>query len=358
MNKLAYTNSKLISYTKISPMKDKGRKHSKYNPTGAIKKITIHHMAGNLSVETCGRVFQNAEASANYGIGSDGRIALYVDEKDRSWASSSAANDYLAVTIEVANSTGSPNWKVSDAAYKSLIKLCVDICKRNKIEELEYTGNKNGNLTMHQFFAATACPGPYLKSKFPQIAKEVNAQLKGASGSLYRVRKTWKDASSQKGAFKDLNNAKECADKNKGYFVFDSNGNKIYPKTEEKPTVKPKKVIEEDGAWGTSTTRYTQKFFKTYADGIVSGQLKSCRKYLPGAHSSSWVFKTWGSGSPMITALQKYIGTKADGKAGYNTVVALQKFLDKQGLYSGSIDGIMGYGTVLGWQKFINKKFR
>lgn len=169
---MAYTNSKLVDYTRISPNRTKSRKNK-------ITKITIHHMAGNLSVETCGAHFANAKArvSSNYGVGSDGRIGLYVEEKDRSWCSSSATNDNCAITIEVANCGGAPEWKVSDKALAALIKLCVDICKRNGIKELKFTGDASGNLTLHKFFKATECPGKYLESKIPYIVKEVNEQL-------------------------------------------------------------------------------------------------------------------------------------------------------------------------------------
>lgn len=168
---MSYTNSKLVNYTLLSP--------NKSIRTSKIKKITIHHMAGNLSVETCGKVFQNKsrKASSNYGIGTDGRIGLYVEEKHRSWCSSSWSNDNQAITIEVANDVCGGNWHVSDAALESLINLCVDICKRNGIEKLVFTGNAKGNLTQHNYFAATACPGEYLKSKFPYIAAEVNKRL-------------------------------------------------------------------------------------------------------------------------------------------------------------------------------------
>jgi hypothetical protein len=184
-------NSALICYTKISPNSNP-RRHDVYNPTGRITKITIHHMAGNLSVETCGKVFQNNPASANYGVGTDGRIAMYVPEDRRAWTSSSADNDYKAVTIEVANDGGAPDWHVSDKALEATIELCVDICQRNGIEQLNYTGNTSGNLTMHKWFAATACPGPYLGGKFPYIAQEVNRRLEAArqpqaAGTLYRV---------------------------------------------------------------------------------------------------------------------------------------------------------------------------
>lgn len=166
------SNSSLISYTKISPNRTSPRKKP-------IRKITIHHMAGNLTVEQCGAVFAptSRRASSNYGIGTDGRIGMYVEEKDRAWTSSSPDNDNQAVTIEVANNTLGPNWTVSDKAMTSLINLCVDICKRNGIQRLNFTGDKTGNLTMHCYFKSTLCPGPYLKSKFPYIASEVNKRL-------------------------------------------------------------------------------------------------------------------------------------------------------------------------------------
>lgn len=166
------SNSSLISYTKISPNRTSPRKKP-------IRKITIHHMAGNLTVEQCGAVFAptSRKASSNYGIGTDGRIGMYVEEKDRAWTSSSPDNDNQAVTIEVANNTLGPNWTVSDKAMTSLIDLCVDICKRNGIQRLNFTGDKTGNLTMHCYFKSTLCPGPYLKSKFPYIAREVNKRL-------------------------------------------------------------------------------------------------------------------------------------------------------------------------------------
>ena len=218
------SNSKLVNYTKISP-------HS--NPRNhKIDKITIHHMAGNLSVETCGNVFQSREASSNYGVGSDGRVGMYVEEKDRAWTSSNPANDHRAVTIEVANDGGAPDWHVSDKALEKTIELCVDICLRNEIPRLNFTGDKSGNLTMHKYFTATACPGPYLESKFPYIAEEVNKRLEAAKApetpeateELYRVRKTWEDAKTQVGAYKILDNAKKKADANEGYKVFDAAG--------------------------------------------------------------------------------------------------------------------------------------
>lgn len=225
------SNSSLVNYTKLTNNCTKPRNRK-------IDAIVIHHMAGNLTVETCGNVFSGSrQASSNYGVGTDGRIGMYVEEKNRAWTTSNSGIDNRAVTIEVANSSTGGNWPVSDKALKSLIKLCADICKRNGIKKLNYTGDKSGNLHMHKWYAATNCPGPYLGSKFPYIASEVNKILNGSTGSnsgsgekseLYRVRKTWADSKSQKGAFTDLKNAKKCADENPGYEVYDESGKIVY----------------------------------------------------------------------------------------------------------------------------------
>jgi len=143
-------------------------------------------MAGNLSVETCGDIFQREgrNASSNYGIGSDGRIALYIDENDRSWCSSSSSNDHRAITIEVANNGGEPNWPVSGKAYESLILLLTDICRRNNIKQLLWEADKSligqvdrQNMTVHRWFSSKSCPGDYLYKLHGDIAKEVNKNL-------------------------------------------------------------------------------------------------------------------------------------------------------------------------------------
>lgn len=168
---MAYSNSSLISKTILSPY---------YDPRNGKKilKITPHHAAAvNVSLDGLGSVFRTRQASANYGIDSNGQIAMFVEEKNRAWTSSNANNDYQAVTIEISNSKGAPNWEISDKAWDSLVKLCVDICRRNNISSLNYTGDTSGNLTRHNMFAATACPGPHLQSRLPELAKLVNAQL-------------------------------------------------------------------------------------------------------------------------------------------------------------------------------------
>ena len=172
--KTRMSDSALAVYTAISPNCNRPRSQP-------ISKITVHHMAGNTTLESFGALVgrPSRQMSANYAIESSGRIGLFCHEADRSWCSSSPWNDHRAVTIEVANDSGAPDWHVSDKAYAALLDLCTDICRRNGIKELTYTGDKNGSLTMHCFYAATACPGPYLKSKFPDIAAQVTKRLKG-----------------------------------------------------------------------------------------------------------------------------------------------------------------------------------
>ena len=159
-----------------------------------VCKITPHHMAGVLTASQCGRIFQNSarQASSNYGIGNDGQIACYVGEENRAWTSSSGSNDYRAITIEVSNSSTGGKWPISDKAGNSLVNLCVDICKRYNFR-LEYDGTPNGSLTRHNMFANTNCPGSYLQSRFPELARTVNERLDGKPvdnkvNVYYRVR--------------------------------------------------------------------------------------------------------------------------------------------------------------------------
>jgi len=145
--------------------------------TSPVGKITIHHMAANMDPVECAKMHLRSDnASANYYIGTDGTIVYGVKENRRAWTSKSRKNDNVAITIEVANDEGGPNWHVSDKAYSALIDLCVDICKRYKIV-LNWTGDETGTLTCHYMFTPTLCPGPYLKSKMPEIAKTVNNRL-------------------------------------------------------------------------------------------------------------------------------------------------------------------------------------
>lgn len=173
---MAYTNSSLVNYKKISPYKTVNRNHK-------IDTITIHCIVGQIKVENLANVFQpgsGRRASSNYGVGLDGRIGMYVEEKDRAWTSSNSANDNRAVTIEVACDTYYP-YNVNAKAYDALIKLCADICKRNGIKSLKWKADKSligkvneQNMTVHRWFSATDCPGEYLYSHMGDIAKAVN----------------------------------------------------------------------------------------------------------------------------------------------------------------------------------------
>lgn len=175
------SNSPLVDYTKISPNKTVNRNHK-------IDTITIHCVVGQASVETLGAIFapSSRQASSNYGIGYDGKIGMYVEEKDRSWCTSSPSNDHRAVTIEVASDTKEP-YAVNDKAYASLLNLVTDICKRNGIKKLVWSTNKtnrvnhkNGcNMTVHRDYANKSCPGTYLYNKHGEIAAEVNKRLTG-----------------------------------------------------------------------------------------------------------------------------------------------------------------------------------
>lgn len=240
---MAYTNSSLVSYTKLSPNHSGQRTHS-------IDRITPHCVVGQFSVETLGNIFTptSRQASCNYGIGPDGRVGMYVEEKNRSWCSSSNANDQRAVTIECASDTKHP-YTMNSTVYATLIKLCVDICKRNGKKKLIWLGDKNKTLnyspksdemvlTVHRWFANKSCPGNWLYARLGNLATKVTAELSGVTSDaenkkpatqMYRVRKSWSDAKSQIGAYKVLDNAKKKVDENSGYKVFDASGNVVYP---------------------------------------------------------------------------------------------------------------------------------
>lgn len=179
------SNSKLVNYTKLSPNHSGTRTHS-------IDRITPHCVVGQCSVETLGNIFMNAnrEASCNYGIGADGRVLLCVDEGNRSWCSSSNSNDQRAVTIECASETYHP-YEMNSNVYNSLVKLCVDICKRNGKKKLLWFNDKNKALnyspksdemliTVHRWFDNKACPGDWLYNRLGDLARRVTEKLGGS----------------------------------------------------------------------------------------------------------------------------------------------------------------------------------
>ena len=183
---MVYTNSPLVSYTKLSPNHSGQRTHS-------IDRITPHCVVGQCSVETLGNIMYptSRQASCNYGIGPDGRVGMYVEEKNRSWCSSSNANDQRAITIECASDTFHP-YAMNDKVYATLITLCTDICRRNGKKKLLWFADKNKSLayspkqdemvlTVHRWFANKSCPGDWLYSRLGDVAAKVTVNLSSAS---------------------------------------------------------------------------------------------------------------------------------------------------------------------------------
>lgn len=228
-------NSPLVSYTRISPNRTVGRNNS-------VDTITPHCVVGQCSVETLGNIFADPsrDASSNYGIGVDGRVGMYCEEKDRSWCTSSSSNDNRAITIECASDAYHP-YAFKEVVYNKLIELCVDICKRYNKTKLLWLGDKNKTLnykpasnemilTVHRWFENKSCPGDWMYARMGDLASKVTAQLSAAEpdvNKIYRIRKSWDDPKTQLGAYRDLDNAiNACID---GYTVYDWNGNAVYP---------------------------------------------------------------------------------------------------------------------------------
>lgn len=195
---MVYTNSPLAKVEVLSP-------HHSGERTHRIDTITIHCVVGQCSAKALGELFADPArgASSNYGIGYDGEIGLYVEEKNRSWCSSSESNDQRAVTIEVASGVVEP-YTVTTAAYNALIELVTDICKRNDILRLVWSSDKNErvnhlcgcNMTVHRDYDATKCPGTYLYERMPDIAREVNErrEIEMFVGLWDDARRLWQSA--------------------------------------------------------------------------------------------------------------------------------------------------------------------
>ena len=204
---MAYTNSKLVVYKKLSPNHSGRRTHS-------IDRISPHCVVGQCTAEGLGSWFAKAstQASSNYGIDKDGRVGLYVEEKNRSWCTSSNANDQRAVTIECASDTKEP-YTMNSKVYKTLVKLCVDICKRNGKKKLLWFGDKTKSLnyapkademiiTVHRWFANKSCPGNWLYSRLGKLAAEGTKQLGGSpekKSTSFKVRVNIDDLNIRKG---------------------------------------------------------------------------------------------------------------------------------------------------------------
>lgn len=173
------SNSRLISSTvkANSGNYTKGRIYN--NKTVKTDRIVLHHMAAVLTAKECGRLFQRKGygASTHYGVGNDGKIALYVDEKNTAYANGDWEVNCKSVSIEISNSKTGGEWKVGSKALNSTIELVADIAIRNNLGKLV----KGKNLVWHSMYFATACPGDYLRSKMDYIVKEANKLINDKS---------------------------------------------------------------------------------------------------------------------------------------------------------------------------------
>lgn len=293
------SNSSLVSYTRLSPNHSGKRTHS-------IDRITPHCVVGQLSVETLGSIFapSSRQASSNYGIGKDGRVGMYVEEKNRSWCSSSNANDQRAVTIECASDLKSP-YAFNNTVWNKLIDLCVDICKRNGKKKLLWLGSREKALnyspksdemilTAHRWFSDTACPGNWMYSREGALAEAVTKRLGGTT----------------------------------------------------KKSKNKKIKLDVDGKFGPASIKRMQQFFGVSQTGKIAGQYEADKKYMKGIQQDCI---TWTkSGSSVIKKLQKWVGSSQDGYLGKNTIKGLQRKLGAE------VDGSWGPGTSKAFQRYLN----
>ena len=301
------SNSGLVSYTKLSPNYTSGRVN--------YTRITPHCVVGQLTAESIGSIFapRSRGASSNYGIGKDGKIGQYVDEKNRSWCTSSAANDTRAITIECASDLTAP-YAFNDKVYNSLINLCVDICRRHGKTKLLWLGSKSAALnyapkstemilTAHRWFSATACPGDWLYGREGDLADRVNALLAGGT----------------------------------------------IAQTESVTEIIVEDHLDTDGLVGYKTIAKWQHIMGTPIDGEISSQLKSLKRFhLAFTKAGIWYAS---GGSMLIEAVQKAVGLAGDdvdGQLGPQTIKAIQ------GRIGVDDDGYFGEKTARALQERLN----
>lgn len=383
------SNSSLVSYTRLSPNHSGKRTHS-------IDRITPHCVVGQLSVETLGSIFapSSIQASSNYGIGKDGRVGMYVEEKNRSWCSSSNANDQRAVTIECASDLKSP-YAFNDTVWNKLIDLCVDICKRNGKKKLLWLGSRDKTLnyspksdemvlTAHRWFSDTACPGNWMYAREGILADAVTKRL-GGSSSYSSSSSTTSSSNIVKGSIvkvvgnyyynsntiipswvKEMNWVVSSVSGNRVVLGKNTSGTNFIDSAVKKSDLKLVSVsssssssksststsstkttkLSVDGSFGPASIKRMQQFFGSTQDGIISGQYASAKKYLSGI---SFSCITWEeSGSAVVKKLQKWVGSTRDGYLGPNTIKKLQK---KLGI---SVDGSWGPATSRAFQNYLN----
>lgn len=295
------SHSPLATYVSLSPNHSGTRRHK-------VDTITPHYMAGNLTIETCAQVFKptSRKASSNYGIGSDGRIGVYVEEENRAWTSSSAANDQRAITIECANLK---DGSLTDGCWASLVALCADVCKRYGYEGVYYCGSASYSrlpdgymlLTMHKWFADTDCPGPWLSGRFTQLAHDVNVLLQDGEAP----------ASSGPAATR----------------------------------------LDVDGYAGPKTIRRAQEVAGTRADGEVSNQPKWVRSQPQNRKTGVWKAGDTKVGSDLVRAIQKALGVRQSGLFDLHTWHAFEEHFGITLDYEMSAPS----HTIKCWQKALNK---
>lgn len=241
------SNSSLITFTQLSPNHSGERKLK-------IDRISPHCVVGQCTAENLGAWFakSSTRASSNYGIDKNGRIGLYVDEKNRSWCTSSEANDQRAITIECASDTVEP-YRMNEVVYQSLIKLCIDICKRYGKTKLLWFDDKNYALnyqpkdnemiiTVHRWFANKSCPGDWLYNRLGDLANKVTVQLNNNTSYLIdeeeeevtqekfnEMMNAWLAEQADKGPASWSKEARDWAESN-GYIQGDEKGRKMYKK--------------------------------------------------------------------------------------------------------------------------------
>ena len=188
----ARIKSPLSTYERISPNKNSPRNKN-------IRRLTPHCVAGNLTLEAILGLsgFQKGgNASTTYAIDSEGKCGLGVEETNRPWTTSSSINDNEAITFEIANNGGAPDWRMSDKAINAWMDMAVEIASFYGFKKVNYK-DKPSNITssqvetwintwakkdemiitLHRWYAAKACPGDYLVRQLPWLIGEINKRL-------------------------------------------------------------------------------------------------------------------------------------------------------------------------------------
>lgn len=283
------SNSSLVNHTKLSPNHSGKRTHT-------IDRITPHCVVGQCSVETLGNIFMTNGASCNYGIGNDGRVLLCVDEGNRSWCSSSNANDQRAITIECASDTYAP-YAMNSKVYDKLIKLCADICKRNGKKKLLWFSDESKTLnyspksdemvlTVHRWFANKSCPGDWLYSRLGDLANKVN-KLLGSNTTIESEEDTMEAKLNDKNNFvwvikKDLLLLKKLGVITQG---VDDNGSFGNGTLEAIKQVQKKAGIKVDGICGTNTIKAIGKLLNDAVSKTSSAELNKYKTALSNANT-------------------------------------------------------------------------